>query len=42
MLKDKLDVHHSNVIKNAVHENYESDHDLWLLNMRAFISTESL
>ena len=32
----------SNLIKDEVHENYESDQDLWLFNMRAFISTESL
>ena len=33
-----------NVIEDAVHrpEDYESDHDLWLLNMKAFISTESV
>ena len=28
------------VIKDAVEENYESDHDSWLLNMRTPISTE--
>ena len=30
------------VIKDAVHENYERDHDLLLLNTQAFVSTESL
>ena len=37
----KVEITFSNVIKDAVHENYESDHDLWLLNIQAFISTES-
>ena len=32
----------SNIIKDAVHENDESDQNLWLLNMRAFNNTESL
>ena len=37
----KVEITFSNVIKDAVHENYESDHDLWLLNIQALISTES-
>ena len=38
----KVEMTCSHVIKDAFHENYESDHDLWLLNILAFISTESL
>ena len=38
----KVEITFYNVVKDAVHENYESDHDLRLLNMQAFISTESL
>ena len=37
----KVETTCSNVIKDAVHENYESDHDLRLLNIQASISTES-
>ena len=38
----KVEITCSNVINDAVHENYESDHNLWLLNIQAFINTESL
>ena len=38
----KVEITFSIVIKDAVHENYEIDHNLWLLNIQAFISTESL
>ena len=38
----KVEITFSNVIKDAVHENYEIDHNLWLLNIQASISTESL
>ena len=38
----KVEITCSNVTKDAVHENYESDHYLRLLNIEAFISTESL
>ena len=38
----KVEITFSKVIKDAVHENYEIDHKLWLLNINAFISTESL
>ena len=42
-LINKIEITSSNVIKDAVQENNESDHDSSLLNnRRAFISTESL
>ena len=37
----KVEIAFSNVINDAVHENYEIDHNLWLLNIQTFISTES-
>ena len=30
----KIETARSNVIKDAVEENYESDHDSWLLNIQ--------
>ena len=42
-LINKIEITSSNVIKDAVQENNESDHDSSLLNnRRAFVSTESL
>ena len=38
----EIEITCKNVIEDAVHEDYESDHDLWLLNVKAFISTEPL
>ena len=36
-----MEVTSSDVIEDEVHcrEDYESDHDIWLLNMKVFIST---